>query len=59
MLDEPTGSLDSLATAQVLELLQRINRELGVTVIQITHSAAAATYGSRILHLKDGRVVEE
>ena len=59
MLDEPTGSLDSVATAQVLELLQRINREMGVTVIQITHSAAAAAYGTRILHVKDGRVVEE
>ena len=59
MLDEPTGSLDSVTTAQVLELLQQINREMEVTVIQITHSAAAAAYGSRILHLKDGRVVQE
>lgn len=59
MLDEPTGSLDSGATAQVMELLCRINRELGVTVIQVTHSAQAAAYGDRIITLCDGRVVEK
>lgn len=59
MLDEPTGSLDSVATEQVMELLGRINKELGVTVIQVTHSEAAAAHGSRIIRLHDGRVVEE
>ena len=59
MLDEPTGSLDSVATEKVLELLRRINRELGVTVIQVTHSAAAAAFGDRIITLCDGRVVEK
>lgn len=59
MLDEPTGSLDSATTAQVMELLVDINRRFGVTVIQVTHSAAAATYGGRIVELCDGRVVEK
>jgi len=58
MLDEPTGSLDSVSTAHVMELLCRINKELGVTVIQVTHSAAAAAYGTRTIYLKDGRVIE-
>ncbi|MBQ9801720.1 MAG: ABC transporter ATP-binding protein [Clostridia bacterium] len=56
MLDEPTGSLDSASTRQVMELLTRINRELGVCVIQVTHSREAAAYGNRILTLVDGRI---
>lgn len=59
MLDEPTGSLDSAATTQVMELLVDINKRFGVTVIQVTHSAAAATYGGRIVELCDGRVIEK
>ena len=54
MLDEPTGSLDSASTANVMELLCRINQELGITVLQVTHSTAAAAYGSRTLLLRDG-----
>ena len=59
MLDEPTGSLDSSSTAQVMELLVDINRRLGVSVIQVTHSAAAAAYGGRVVELCDGRVVKK
>jgi len=59
MLDEPTGSLDSATTAQVMELLVDINKRFGVTVIQVTHSAAAATYGGRIVELCDGRMIEK
>ncbi len=59
MLDEPTGSLDSASTAQVMELLMRIRRDMGVCVIQVTHSAAAAAYGNRILTLVDGRISEQ
>ncbi len=59
MLDEPTGSLDSRSTAEVMALLADINRQLGVTVIQVTHSAAAAAYGKRTVELQDGRVSEK
>ncbi|MBO5354942.1 MAG: ABC transporter ATP-binding protein [Clostridia bacterium] len=59
MLDEPTGSLDSASTEQVMKLLCHINAELGVTVLQVTHSEAAAAYGTRIIRLCDGRVVEQ
>lgn len=58
MLDEPTGSLDNRSTADVMELLCRLNREHGITVIQVTHSEEAAAYGSRIIRLSDGQVVE-
>ena len=57
MLDEPTGSLDSRTTEEVLELLLRINRERKVSIIQVTHSLDAASFGSRIIRIKDGQVV--
>lgn len=57
MLDEPTGSLDSANTLRVMELLKKINKDKGVTVIQVTHSAQTAEYGDRIVMLSDGRVV--
>lgn len=59
MLDEPTGSLDSRSTAEVMRLLQMLNRERGVTVIQVTHSADAARYGTRTICLCDGQVSEQ
>lgn len=55
-LDEPTGSLDSENSQNVLELLSRVNRAEGVTVVQITHSLEAAAYGSRILRIRDGEI---
>lgn len=58
MLDEPTGSLDSRSTAEVMKLLQMLNREHGVTVIQVTHSADTARYGTRTIELCDGQVTE-
>lgn len=57
MLDEPTGSLDSRSTEDVMQLLCKLNREYGVTVIQVTHSEQAAAYGTRVILLKDGQVV--
>ncbi len=56
MLDEPTGSLDSYNSGVVMELLGRINRELGVTILQVTHDREAATSGGRIIEISDGRV---
>jgi putative ABC transport system ATP-binding protein len=57
LADEPTGNLDTRNSEIVLEMLQRSNRELGQTVLMITHNPAAATYGNRILHFRDGQVV--
>ena len=57
MLDEPTGSLDSRTTEEVLKLLSYINKEFGITIIQVTHSIEAAKAGDRIIRLIDGRVI--
>ena len=59
MLDEPTGSLDSRTTGEVLKLLLSINKELGVSVIQVTHSIEAARVSDRIIRICDGEVVNE
>lgn len=56
--DEPTGSLDSTNGRRVLELLQELNRELGVAVLMATHDAGVASAAGKILAMKDGRMVE-
>ena len=58
MLDEPTGSLDSRSTDEVLKLLQKLRDTMGVTVIQVTHSKEAASVGNRIITIRDGQVAE-
>ena len=58
MLDEPTGSLDSRTTAEVLQLLVELKRETGVTVVQVTHSEEAALMTDRIVKIRDGRIAE-
>ncbi len=57
LADEPTGNLDTENSRAVLEMLQRSNRELGQTVLMITHNPEAAQYGNRILHFRDGQIV--
>jgi putative ABC transport system ATP-binding protein len=59
LADEPTGNLDSKNGAAILSLLRRINQEQGCTVVMVTHSQEAASYGDRIILLRDGRVEEE
>jgi len=56
--DEPTGALDSVNTTEVLELLKQIAEE-GKLVIVVTHSQSVAEYGTRILHMADGKIDEE
>ncbi|MCW3488508.1 ABC transporter ATP-binding protein [Dethiobacter alkaliphilus] len=56
LADEPTGNLDSKTSEEVLELLQKISKVKGKTVVQVTHSTEAAAYGNRIINVKDGRV---
>ena len=56
LADEPTGSLDSANAQSLLDMLRRINREHGQTIIMITHSAEAAAAADRIVHMKDGRL---
>ena len=57
LLDEPTGSLDSKSTTEVLELITDLNKQMGFAVVQVTHSYDAAKYADRIIIVKDGEVV--
>jgi putative ABC transport system ATP-binding protein len=57
--DEPTGNLDSRAGAEVLGFLRRSVREMGQTVVMVTHDPVAASFADRVLFLADGRVVDE
>jgi putative ABC transport system ATP-binding protein len=54
--DEPTGNLDSKASAQVLSLLRGSVREFGQTVVLVTHDPVAASYAERVVFLADGRI---
>jgi len=57
--DEPTGNLDAHSAADVLTLLQRLNREMGKTVIMVTHDPRAASYAQRTVHLEKGELLNE
>lgn len=56
LADEPTGNLNSKQGEEIMELFSKINKEDGVTIIQVTHSEKNAAYGSRIINLLDGRI---
>ena len=55
LCDEPTGNLDSRTGQTVLDLIRRLNRERHLTIILVTHSAYAATFGDRTIELRDGK----
>ncbi|HPU25138.1 MAG TPA: ABC transporter ATP-binding protein [Phycisphaerae bacterium] len=56
--DEPTGDLDATAARAIMELLSRLNAELGKTLIMVTHDARTAECASRTLHLEKGKLLE-
>ncbi|HKW87832.1 MAG TPA: ABC transporter ATP-binding protein [Candidatus Acidoferrales bacterium] len=58
LADEPTGNLDTKNSESVLGLLRQLNKELGQTIVMITHNPEAAAYGNRVLHMRDGLVVD-
>jgi putative ABC transport system ATP-binding protein len=57
LADEPTGNLDSVNSAMILELFKDLNRRLGQTIVMITHNPDAAAVGHRIIEMKDGRIL--
>jgi putative ABC transport system ATP-binding protein len=57
LADEPTGNLDSKSSKIVLNMLRQSNKDLGQTVLMITHNPEAAAYGDRIIHMRDGEIV--
>ena len=56
--DEPTGNLDSRAGAEILSFMRRAVRELGQTIVMVTHDPVAASYASHVVFLNDGRIVD-
>jgi putative ABC transport system ATP-binding protein len=58
LADEPTGNLHTSQGREIMELFKRLN-EGGTTIIQVTHSETNASYGSRVIHLSDGWIVDE
>lgn len=59
LADEPTGNLDSKSGKEILELILRLNRDLGTTVIIVTHDPTVAQQTQRIIRIQDGLVVED
>ena len=59
LADEPTGALDSRSSRQLMGLLGELNRELQVTILMVTHDSYCASFGKRVLFLKDGRIFNE
>ncbi len=57
--DEPTGNLDSETSAQIMDLLVRLNREEGQTLVLVTHDAPVSSRAHRILRMRNGQIVEE
>jgi putative ABC transport system ATP-binding protein len=57
--DEPTGNLDSHAGAEILEFMRSAVRDLGQTIVMVTHDPNAASYADRVIFLADGKVVDE
>lgn len=57
--DEPTGNLDSRTGAEILDFMRRAVRELGQTIVMVTHDPVAAGYADRVVFLADGRIVDE
>jgi putative ABC transport system ATP-binding protein len=57
--DEPTGNLDSRASAEILAFMQRAVREFGQTIVMVTHDPLAASYADRVVFLADGKVEDE
>jgi putative ABC transport system ATP-binding protein len=58
LADEPTGNLHSEQGREIMELFRKLN-DAGTTIIQVTHSDVNASYGSRIIHLRDGWIVDD
>ncbi|MGA2409406.1 MAG: ABC transporter ATP-binding protein/permease, partial [Candidatus Binataceae bacterium] len=59
LADEPTGNLDSTNSIEILEMITRLNRERGLTVIVVTHDAEVAAYADRVITFRDGVIVSD
>ncbi len=59
LADEPTGALDSKASKMLLERFNYLNRDMGATIIMVTHDSFTASYASRVVFIKDGKLFNE
>jgi putative ABC transport system ATP-binding protein len=58
LADEPTGNLDTKNSEAVLGMLRQLNKDLGQTIVMITHNPEAAAYSDRVVHMRDGIIVD-
>jgi putative ABC transport system ATP-binding protein len=59
LADEPTGNLDSKTSVEIMTIFQRLNRDMGITIIMITHEPDIALFAKRNIHFRDGVVVDD
>jgi putative ABC transport system ATP-binding protein len=59
LADEPTGNLDTRTSRELMSIFQNLNRDKGITIIQVTHDPLIAQYGWRVLHMRDGLLEKE
>jgi putative ABC transport system ATP-binding protein len=59
LADEPTGNLDTRTSLDVMSVFQRLNRESGITIVLVTHEPDIAEFASRVVHVRDGRIVSD
>ena len=58
LADEPTGNIDSATGSEIMDLLRRLNREQGVTLLLVTHDLDAAAFADRVVQLRDGQIAD-
>ena len=56
LADEPTGNLDTKRSVEIMDILSNLNKELGITILMVTHEPEMAQYASREVHFRDGEV---
>src|ERR1017187_7916959 len=59
LADEPTGNLDTRTSHEIMEIIRRLNREQGVTVVVVTHESDIAAYADRVIIMRDGRILSD
>ena len=57
--DEPTGSLDHQTGLLIMELFKKLNKELGITIVMVTHNMDMTQFGSRVIHMLDGKIIKD